>query len=101
MSTHAVPAFGAGNAAVPAQDGQGALTLSARAQTWVSVTDGTGKVALRRSLAMGETVGLDGIPPLSVTIGHAADVDVRVRGQPFDLSKFTAPGGVARFEVRP
>ena len=52
-----------------------------------------------RVLAAGETVGVSGDAPLSVTIGRKDAVDVTVRGQPFDhrsLSKTT----VSRFQVK-
>ena len=75
------------------------LGLTASSETWVTVRDATGKQLINRALASGESVGLSGELPLSVTIGRKDAVAVTVRGQPFDhksLSKTT----VARFQVK-
>ncbi|QTD44431.1 helix-turn-helix domain-containing protein [Ottowia testudinis] len=93
-----VPAPGAsGPAAAPAS--HELIQFSAKAETWVTVRDATGKQLINRTLAAGETVGLNGDAPLSVTVGRKDAVDVTVRGQPFDhraLSKTT----VSRFQVK-
>lgn len=77
------------------------LVLVAREECWVTVTEAGGKQLLRRSLQVGETVGLSGTLPLSVVIGRASAVDVQVNGKPYDLKPVTRGGGVARFEVKP
>jgi len=77
------------------------LAFSAREDAWISVSDGTGKQLLRRLVKAGETVPLNGTPPLSVVVGRASAVDVQVRGKPFDISGVAGSGGVARFEVKP
>lgn len=76
------------------------LVLVAREECWVTVTEAGGKQLLRRSLQVGETVGLSGTLPLSVVIGRASAVDVQVNGKPYDLKPVTRGGGVARFEVK-
>jgi cytoskeleton protein RodZ len=81
--------------------GDGVIVFVAREDSWVTVSEQGGKSLLRRTLKGGEIVGLDGKPPLSVVVGHASGVEVRVHGKPFDLSSLTRAGGVARFEVKP
>jgi cytoskeleton protein RodZ len=76
------------------------IVFVVREDTWISVTDADGGQLLQRTVKAGETVGLNGARPLSVVIGHAAGVEVRVRNKPFDLARLTGPGGVARFEVK-
>ena len=97
-SAAAAPAAPA--APAPAASGGGELVqFSAKAETWVTVRDAAGKQLINRVLAAGETVGVSGDAPLSVTIGRKDAVDVTVRGQPFDhrsLSKTT----VSRFQVK-
>ena len=97
-SAAAAPAAPA--APAPAAGGGGELVqFSAKAETWVTVRDAAGKQLINRVLAAGETVGVSGDAPLSVTIGRKDAVDVTVRGQPFDhrsLSKTT----VSRFQVK-
>ena len=94
----AAPAAPAAPAPAAAAGGE-LVQFSAKAETWVTVRDAAGKQLINRVLAAGETVGVSGDAPLSVTIGRKDAVDVTVRGQPFDhrsLSKTT----VSRFQVK-
>lgn len=77
------------------------IVFVARDESWITVTEAGGKQLIRRTVKAGETVGLTGALPLSVVIGRASAVDVRVRGKPFDLTPLARSGGVARFEVKP
>jgi cytoskeleton protein RodZ len=77
------------------------IVFVARDESWITVTEAGGKQLIRRTVKPGETVGLNGALPLSVVIGRASAVDVRVRGKPFDLTPLARSGGVARFEVKP
>jgi cytoskeleton protein RodZ len=88
-------------AATPASSGGDMLVFVASADSWITVTDATGKALLRRIVTPGETVGLSGTLPLSVVVGRAAGVTVQVKGKPFDLTPLARSGGVARFEVKP
>lgn len=99
----ASPSAPAASAAGPAPaSGSGdALVFVATADSWITVTDATGKALLRRIVTPGETVGLSGTLPLSVVVGRAAGVTVQVKGKPFDLTPLARSGGVARFEVKP
>lgn len=75
------------------------LSFSASGETWITVRDAAGKQLINRALVAGETVGVSGEAPLSVTIGRKDAVEVTVRGAPFDhrsLSKTT----VSRFQVK-
>lgn len=94
----AAPAAAPPTAAAPASD---QVVFTARAESWVTVSEAGGKQLLRRTVATGETVGVSGTLPLTVVIGRASGIDVQVRGQPFDLKAITKAGGVARFEVKP
>ena len=64
----------------------GTIVFSAVGESWVEVLDGNRLPLLRRTLQVGEKVGVSGAEPLSVTVGHATNVKVEVRGQPFNLS---------------
>lgn len=75
------------------------IHFNAKAETWLTVRDASGKPLVNRTLAAGETLGLSGELPLSVTIGRKDAVEVTVRGEPFDhrsLSRTT----VSRFQVQ-
>ena len=76
------------------------LVFTARAESWITVNEVGGRQLLRRTLKAGETVGLSGKVPMSVVIGRASGIDVKVRGKAFELAPVTGSGGVARFEVK-
>lgn len=75
------------------------MSMRARGESWVQVSDARGAVPVRRLLAAGETVTVAGVPPLSVTVGSASATEVSVRGRPFDLAPVTRDN-VARFQVQ-
>ncbi|MEJ8851468.1 helix-turn-helix domain-containing protein [Variovorax rhizosphaerae] len=77
------------------------VQFTAKGDSWVTVTESGGKELLRRIVKAGETVGVSGTPPLKVIVGRASQVDVQVRGKPFDTAPLAKAGGVARFEVKP
>ena len=81
--------------------GTSALVFNARENSWVTVTDASKAVLLKRHLKAGENVDVAGSLPLTVVIGRARAVDVQVLGKPFDLKPVTRSGGNARFVVQP
>lgn len=74
------------------------LSLSARGDSWVKVADSNGKTLLERNLKKGEAVSVNEPGRLSVVIGRADVVDVRVGSDVRDISAVTR-NNVARFEV--
>ena len=78
------------------------LVFVARGEAWIRVAGAGGKTVFERTLKEGETGTVAQAElPLAVTVGRAAVVDVKLRGQPFDLTPLARTGGVARFEVKP
>jgi cytoskeleton protein RodZ len=77
----------------------GMLQLRSSAPSWVEVTDAQGKSLLSRLLRPGETVAVDGTPPLKLRIGNASGTQVTFRGQPTELQAFTRDN-VARLELK-
>jgi cytoskeleton protein RodZ len=75
------------------------VTLKAKGETWVEVTDSKGVVQVRKILAAGEVASASGAMPLSVVIGRADMTSVEVRGQAFSLDAISKDN-VARFEVK-
>ncbi|MEO6033245.1 MAG: helix-turn-helix domain-containing protein [Burkholderiaceae bacterium] len=90
-STPAVP--------VAIDTGAGLLQLRTSAPSWIEVRDAHGKILLSRVVASDETLALDGVAPLKLKIGNAADTRLMFRGEPVDLSAFTRDN-VARFELK-
>jgi cytoskeleton protein RodZ len=71
------------------------LVLQAKGEAWVRVTDAQNVVVLQKTMLAGEVANVTARPPLSVVIGRADAVDVRVHGKPMDLS--SSGGKVVRF----
>lgn len=76
-----------------------ALQFRARADSWVEVSDAAGLPLLSRTLAAGETVGVDAALPLRVRIGNAAATDVVFRGEPFAIAPYSREN-IAKFELK-
>ena len=75
------------------------LTLKSLGTSWVEVLDAKRAVQLRKTMVVGEVIGVSGDLPFHVTVGRADTVEVQVRGKPLDLAPVTKDN-VARFEVR-
>lgn len=79
--------------------GTGLVVFQARGSSWVEVTDASGVVQLRKTMASGESANASGTLPLSVIVGRADSTDVLVRGKSFDLVPLTKDN-VARFQIK-
>jgi hypothetical protein len=63
------------------------------------INNAIGQILLARTLLAGESTGVDGSPPLRVTVGNAAVTQVTFRGQPVELAASTRDN-VARLELK-
>ena len=84
------------SAPIPAQ---GILVFRTKAPSWIQVTDATGAHVFRKLMEAGETAGVSGTLPLSVTIGSVAATEVELRGKAFNLGP-VSKDNVARFQVK-
>jgi cytoskeleton protein RodZ len=84
-----------GDATPPA----GAVQLRVTEASWMDVRDAKGQVLLSRMVQPGESVGLDGAPPIRLTIGNAAATQLGYKGQAINIAPFSS-GNVARLELR-
>lgn len=75
------------------------LSITATSESWVEVVNGSGSVVMQRMLKSGDTIDFSTAPPYAVVLGRADAVQVKVRGQPFDVTPY-ARNSVARFEVK-
>ena len=82
-----------------APSSQMVLQVSAREASWLEVTEAGGRSLIARTLAAGESVGLEGDFPMRVKVGNAAGTQVLLRGQPVDLAPATRDN-VARLELK-
>ena len=77
----------------------GALQLRTSEASWVDVRDGKGQMLFSRIVQPGEMIGLDGAPPMRLTIGNAAATQLSFRGQPVNLIPNTRDN-VARVDLQ-
>ncbi len=75
------------------------ISVKARESSWVEIVDVNGTVLVRKLLQPQEMVTAGGDSTLSVVIGRADVVDVRVRGKLFNMTNISKDN-VARFEVK-
>jgi cytoskeleton protein RodZ len=95
----APPPAAASGPASAAAAGPSLLTLRTSAASWIEVVDAGNRALLSRSVMPGESVALDGTPPLRVTVGNAAATEISFRGRPVDLAA-TTRDNVARLELK-
>ena len=93
------PADVAVTPATAATASAGILEVHTSADSWVEVIDARGQALISRLIQAGETVSLDGPPPLRVLIGNAAGTRLVFRGQPTELAAFTRDN-VARLDLK-
>lgn len=67
-------------------------------QTWVSVTDASGKQVFNKTKAADTEDTADGTPPFKIVIGNAAGVQMLYNDQPVDVTSH-AKTNVARFTL--
>ena len=74
--------------------------FTATAESWLEVRDGQNQVLWSGILKPGESSRLQASLPVSVVVGRADALQVRFKGQAFDLTPHSKMN-VARFEVKP
>jgi len=90
----ALPAASAAMAMGPANT----LRIDTTGESWVEVIDADGRSLIARNVPAGESLQLEGTPPLRVKIGNAGAVALRFRGELVDLAPSTR-GSVARLRL--
>lgn len=76
-----------------------ALVMVSFADSWVEVRNAKGERLLSRTVSSGETIGIDGEPPLYVKIGNASGMQVSYLGHAIGLDPYTR-NNVARLELK-
>ncbi|HQN65358.1 MAG TPA: DUF4115 domain-containing protein [Methylophilus sp.] len=74
------------------------LEFSATQETWISVTDASGKEIYNRTLFAGNRDTLEAAPPLSVVVGNANGTSLSINGAETNLGPYTKVN-VARIKV--
>lgn len=84
---------------VASAPGVGPLVLTVTESSWIEVRDAKGVKLLSQHVRPGETLSLNGTPPLKALIGNAAGVNMSYKGQRVDLMT-SARNNVARVELK-
>lgn len=75
------------------------ISFTAKGTSNVKVTEASGALVFDRVLRSGESASLSGTLPLTAVVSRANSIQVRVRGEAFDLSA-VSKNNIARFEVK-
>ncbi|MBA1229430.1 helix-turn-helix domain-containing protein [Pseudomonas viridiflava] len=84
--------------AAPVVAGAGQVNVQFTADCWTQVTDGNGKVLVSGLKRKGESLDVNGKPPLTLRLGFARGAQVSYNGQPVDVAPFTS-GETARLKL--
>jgi len=76
----------------------GSIRMTFSEQTWVSITDATGKEVFNKNKAADSEDSADGKPPFNVVVGNAAGIQMFYKDQPVDIVSHTK-SNVARFAL--
>jgi cytoskeleton protein RodZ len=76
----------------------GSIHMTFSEQTWVSVTDATGKEVFNKTKAADTEDTADGTPPFNIVIGNSAGIQMSYKDQPVDITSHTK-ANVARFTL--
>jgi len=88
-------------AAVSAPTGKTALRLVFDKESWVQITDQSGKTLISQVNQPGSELHLDGTAPFTMVIGHAAAVHLFYREQAVDMKPYINAGSdVARMTLK-
>lgn len=75
------------------------LKLVFSANSWVDISDATGRQLAGGLIKKGQELTLNGKPPYRVFLGYAPGVNIYYRGEEFDQSAFVRGNETARFRV--
>ncbi|MBL6969737.1 MAG: DUF4115 domain-containing protein, partial [Gammaproteobacteria bacterium] len=74
----------------------GVVTIQYIDSAWTRITDGLGRVLVKRSLDAGTIKDFKGPLPLKVDLG-ASRVDIKFNGKPFDFLNYINDDGTVQF----
>ncbi|HEX8595098.1 MAG TPA: RodZ family helix-turn-helix domain-containing protein [Pseudomonas sp.] len=97
-STPVAAAPAATEPAVEVPAGAGQVTLQFSGDCWTQIKDAGGKIIFAGLKHKGDSLNVNGKPPLELTLGNPPGVSANYNGQPIDLSSFTN-GRTARLKL--
>ncbi len=78
---------------------QVAFRIREGGQSWVEIEDAAGERVARRLFGSGESFSAEAVAPLSVFLGDAAEVELSINGEPYDLLAHTRANNTARLII--
>ncbi|MCX2524559.1 RodZ domain-containing protein [Larsenimonas rhizosphaerae] len=75
------------------------LAMSFAQDSWVRITDSSGKNVISGLQTAGTTAQAEGTPPFRLTIGNASHVTLRLNGEQVNLAPHTRSNNVAKFTL--
>ncbi|MFJ4141509.1 helix-turn-helix domain-containing protein [Pseudomonas sp. NPDC089734] len=84
--------------AAPIPAGAGQIKVQFTADCWTQVTDGNGRVLMSGLKRKGDSLDVNGKPPLTLRLGYAKGAQVSYNGEPVDVAPFTS-GETARLKL--
>lgn len=99
VAQEAAPASAAALSPPPPPEPESLVVITARTDSWIEIVDSGSRSLISRTVHAGETVRLDGTPPLRVRVGNVAGTELTFRGQAIDLVSMTR-GNIARFDLK-
>ncbi len=76
---------------------RGTVTIRYIDRSWTQVTDGLGRVLVKRMLDAGAVEDFEGPLPLEINLGNAIGVRVKFNGEPFDHLNYIDDNNIATF----
>lgn len=96
----AQPPAGPGKAAPPVVQEGGTIKLVFSGESWVEITDKSGRKIFSQLNPAGSERVVHGVPPFSLVVGNAPEVKLFYNDKPLDLAQHTAKQGtVARLTL--
>ena len=78
---------------------RGTVTIRYIDRSWTQVTDGLGRVLVKRTLDAGAIEDFEGLLPLEINLGNAIGVRVQFNGKPFDHLNYIDDNNIAQFTL--
>ena len=92
-------AAAAGSTQAAAAPAGNSLRLTFRGRSWVEIRQSDGAVLMSQNNLPGTVQTVDGLPPFTLVIGNASQVDLEFRGKAVDLAAGSSRDDVARLTL--
>ena len=99
VADSATPETSSSSAATADENAVPTLAMAFAQDSWVRITDSSGKNVISGLQTAGTTAQAEGTPPFRLTIGNASHVTLRLNGEQVNLAPHTRSNNVAKFTL--